>query len=40
MRGVVKVVSEQEWNQWQKTESEKNSSDKEQASVTIDKVKA
>ena len=40
MRGVVKIVSEQEWNQWQKTESEKNSSDKEQASVTIDKVKA
>ena len=40
MRGVVRVVTEQEWNQWQKTESEKNSSDKQQASVSIDDVKA
>ena len=40
MRGVLRVVSEQEWNQWQKTESEKNGSDKQQASVTIDKVEA
>ena len=40
MRGIIKVVSEQEWNQWQKMESEKNSSDKQQASVSNSDVKA
>jgi len=40
MRGVIRVVSEQEWNQWQKTESAKNSSNQQQASVTVDKLKA
>jgi cytochrome c oxidase subunit 2 len=40
MRGIVKVVSEQEWNQWQKTESEKNGSKKQQASVSSSDEKA